>query len=215
MCLDVTVIAPEVAGYAPLAFAREIGALNAVEGVRLQIITGPDATLDKIARALRTRADLVIWSGHGKPGGLLTPDGLVDGEWLATQARKGAPRVMVLAACGSRECEALSSLVSAVSRVGINVIGMPMAAEDDSAIQFNKEFLRALVAGADVYDAHRVATKRVALMNPQMADGIELIPGLTNGYRAIVDRIEAQDGRLLAIESELRSIRELLERKRR
>ena len=214
-CLDVAVVAPELAGQAPLAFGHEVGELGAVDGVRLEIVSGQRATLDRVAQLLRRRSDVVIWSGHGRPGRLQLVDGEIDGEWLATQARAGAPRVLVLAACGSGQCDELESLVSEVSRVGINVVGMPLAAEDRCCILFNKEFLRALVAGADIYTAHRVAVKRVAMASPGLADGIVLVPGLTNGYRFIVDRIDAQDARFDRIERELGEIRKLLEDRRR
>lgn len=213
--LDVAVVAPESPGQALLQFAREVGELNAVEGVKLEIVSGQQATLDRVACLLRRRADVVIWSGHGRPGRLLCVDGEIDGEWLATQARAGAPRVLVLAACGSGQCDELESLVSEVSRVGINVVGLPVQAEDQSCILFNKEFLRALVAGADVYTAHRVAVRRVAMQDARQADGIVLTPGLTNGYRFIVDRIDAQDARFDRIERELGEIRMLLEDRRR
>jgi len=213
--LDVVVVAPEVPGQAPLALLGEIGELGAVTDVNLEVIGGAQATLDRIALALRHRADVVIWSGHGRPGRLLAVDGEVDGEWLATQARCGAPRVLILATCGSGGSNELESLVAEVSRVGINVVGMPVGMGDRAAITFNKEFLRALVAGADVYTAHRVATKQVAALDVMLADGIILVPGLTNGYRAIVERIDAQDVRFDRIERELTKIQVLLEKRRR
>lgn len=212
--LDVIFIAPAVPGMEALAFANEVGGLRAIEGVQLDIISGDQATVDRVARALRQRADVVIWSGHGEPGRLLTADGAIDGEWLATQARAGAPRAMVLAACGSSVCSDLESLLGECSHAGINVIGMPMKTADNGAMIFNKEFLRALVANADVYTAYRVAIKRLAQTNPELADGITLMPGLTNGYRFIVDRIDAQDGRFDRIEAELVAIRALLTRRR-
>jgi len=198
---EVVVIAPEAVGFAPLRWLREIGALSALAGVTVDVIGGQEAGPGAVSAGLRRRVDAVIWSGHGQPNGLLLSDGsVIDGEWIATQVRCGAPRVMVLAACGSAlKDEHLESLASEVSRVGVNVVGLPMDSADLGVITFNVEFVRALVAGADCWTAHRVACKRVAGDYPELAAGIFLTPGLTNGYRVIVDRLDRMEGRLDAL----------------
>jgi len=211
--LNLLVIAPEAPGQQPLGWLRELGNLSAIEGVKLQLVGGNQANEPAIAQALRTNRDVVIWSGHGEPNGLVMSDGgIVDGQWLATQAKCGAPRVMVIAACGSAVKDvALQSVTQYVSRAGINAVGMPLGASDKGAIEFNTEFVRALVAGADIGTAYEVASNHARRTAPALAQGLTLTPGLTNGYRAIMQRMDEQDRRLEGMDDTQRAILARLE----
>lgn len=187
----VTWIAPEVPGLDPLSFLSELGQIATIDGVKLNVIAGPKITRSDVARGLRTRADVVIWSGHGKPGALMLPDGIVLPKWLAAQVRAALPRVVVLAACGSQlRDEHLKSMAEELSRMGVNVIGFPLQANDKAAVCFNVELVRAMVAGCSVGQAFDVALGEAACY-ADTAPGIFLTPGLTNGYRDIIVRIEA------------------------
>lgn len=201
--LDICVIAPEAAGCPPLQWGRELGNLADVDGVHLVWVGGPDVRDAQVAKVLRMRHDVVIWSGHGGPNALYLPNGRVlRGRWIASQVRAGAPRAFVLAACGSG-CTAATgdNLAWQIAKSGINVIGFPDAMRDEPAIVYNTEFVRALVAGADVGEAHDVALEAIEEGWKEESHGIQLLPGLTNGYRFLIERLNAQDDRLSRLES--------------
>ena len=206
--LRVLVIAPEAPGCEPLAWLAEIGAIGEIEGVALAVACGPGVTAAAAARALRRGADVIIWSGHGRENGLLLGDGAtVNGKWLATQVKSGCPRLAVIAACGSAVKDArLRSLVGELSQAGVNAIGFPLATADRAAVGYNVELVRALVAGADVGTAHEIAVEGIAAGDPHTAAGAFLVPGLVNGYRALLDRMEGFEARLAHIERALEGI---------
>jgi hypothetical protein len=187
---------------APLRWGKELGALAEIEGVRLDLVAGPNVREANVASALRQPHEVVIWSGHGRENGLLLGNGrLVKGRWLATQARSGAPRAMVIAACGSGcNDDHNESLAWQVSKVGINVIGFPLDLPDEAAITYSTEFVRSLIAGSDVGEAHDVAIEAIEEQYPVISRLIALMPGLTNGYRYIIQRMNAQDLRLAKLE---------------
>lgn len=200
--MAVCVIAPEAPGLPPLKWGRELGGLAEISGVRLQLVAGPDVREANVAQALRASHELVVWSGHGRENGLILGNGkIVKGRWLATQARSGAPRAMIIAACGSGcNDDHNESLAWQVSKVGINVIGFPLGLEDAAAISYTTEFVRSLIAGSDVGEAHDVAIEAIEEDFPVTSRLITLMPGLTNGYRYIVQRMNEQDGRLRKLE---------------
>ena len=206
--LRVTVIAPLCAGQQPLAWLEEIGAIAEMTGVTLRVVAGPDVTRARAAQGLRDPADVVIWSGHGTEAGLLLADGTcVSGKWLATQAKCAAPRLLVAAACGSAVTDVhLGSIAGAVSRAGVNAVGFPLRADDRAAATYNIELIRALAAGADVGTAHEVALDSAAAQHPLTAVGITLTPALTNGYRAIMLRLDALEAGQRRLEARLGEI---------
>lgn len=191
--LKVTLFAPEVEGLPRLAWMSEIGGISAIEGVDLTVVGGPETRRNDVATALRSRADVMIWSSHGTPGGLLiAKNQLLRAQWLATQVHCGIPRLLVIAACGSLARDAhMKSLAAEVAKAGVNVVGFPLAAEDMAAATYNIELIRALVAGASVGTATDVALESIVDDHPETASGIFLMAGLTNGYRDIVIRLEA------------------------
>jgi hypothetical protein len=191
--LSVTLFAPEVEGLPRLAWLAEIGAIGRMEGVELRVSGGPDVQLGEVAEELRRRRDVMIWSGHGQPGALLMPAGKqVRSRWLATQVHCGMPKLLVLAACGSlAKDEHLKSLAAEVAKVGVNVVGFPTRTDDMAAATYNVELIRAMVAKASVGQATDVALEAIMEMHPETAREVFLIPGLMNGYRDVVIRLEA------------------------
>jgi len=189
-CFDITWIAPEVRDLPPLAWLQELGQIGQIEGVVVHPVTGPGVTRQDIARELRQRRRIIIWTGHGKPGGLLLPDAtLIRPKWLATQAKTALPQLVVLAACGSQlRDDDLKSMAEEVSRNGLNVIGFPARTEDRAAVAFNTELVRALVAGATVGSAFDVALEEIG--ESETAKGVFLTPGLMNGYSDVALRLE-------------------------
>ncbi len=188
--LEVVWIAPEVPGYAKLAWLDELGQLAQLEGVNLKIIAGLDVGRQVVAQALHRRHDVTVWSGHGDAGVLLLSNSSVQAKWLATQVRCGMPRVVVLAACGSMaKDDHLRSVAQEISLRGISAVGFPVATNDDSAVIYNVELARALQAGADLGAAHEAAIESIE--NSKTAAGVFLLPGLTNGYRDVILRLES------------------------
>lgn len=193
--IDVLWIAPglpEGSKLPALGWLDELGGIAEIDGVRLKTVAGRSATVPNVARALRNSdAELVIWSGHGAEDGLMVADGtILDGEWIATQARAGAPETFLVGACYSgNRGEFLTSITEAVSQAGIHAIGFTVAADDRAAAVYAIELVRALVADADVAQANRVAMRFCRQISPSTAGGIIVVPALVSGYRAIIREI--------------------------
>lgn len=208
--LTVTLIAPEAPGLAPLHWIKEIGTLANMPGVKLTIVGG-DVREHQAAVALRSAPDLLIWSGHGRENGLILANGrIVTGKWIGVQARSGGgPKCLLLATCGSAAQDGgLRSLIGSVSVAGVNCIGFPLELEDEAAISYSTEFVRAMLAGADVGMCHEVALEAVETCCPGSARGIQLAAGLSNGYRkfelrlARVEKIVDLIARRVGVEEE-------------
>ena len=201
--LSVTHIAIQAPGQPELRLLREIGVLDNMSEIEMTRVAGERATRTEIARVLRKPTDLMIWSGHGRANQLVIADGgSVSGPWLATQLRAGAPRLAVIAVCGSDVADdRLRSVTTAIARRGINVIGFPLETNDATAATYIVELTRALVAGADVGSAHEVALEEIGGDDLVAARGIELRAGLLDGYREIIDRMRGFDARLGRVET--------------
>jgi hypothetical protein len=203
------VIAPEAPGLPALGWWAEMSQLGAIGGVQLEVCGGRQASRAAIATKLQAWWDLVIWSGHGRPGQLLCVDGAVGAEWVACMMRQAPPGVAVLAACMSGQRDdsqgeaGLQSLAETLSQNGITTVGMWMNVEDRAATVYTVEFARALAAGAGVALAHRVAVQQMALDWPAMAGVAFLLPGLMNGYGKIQGRLDEIGRRLELVESKL------------
>jgi hypothetical protein len=201
----VTWIAPEVRGLAPLAGLSELGQIADIPGIALTIVSGATVARGNVSAALRKRSDVVIWSGHGRPGRLVLPGGEVSAKWLAAQVRGALPRLVVLAACGSLvRDEHLKSMAEELSRAGINVVGFPLETEDRAAVCFTVELVRSMSAGCAMGQAFDVAMEEICGL--PTAAGVFLVPGLTNGYRDIELRLEAVE----AMATETRDLVRLL-----
>ncbi len=218
MCRKLVVqgIYPEVPGLAPLHWMAEIGRVSEIPGVELRLTAGPDVREPQVAQALRLESDLIIYSGHGRENGLLLPNGrTLKGRWLATQMKNTsrAPRAIILAACGSG-CpdDNNESLTWQIAKAGISTIGMPPGVPDEAAIRYIIEFVRAMVAGADIGESHDVALESIIDEWHDAARGMVLLPGLTNGYRFIIERLNRQDERMARLESGQNAIIDMLER---
>lgn len=181
MPLRVAWFAPKAKGFADLDWLNELGRIQNIPGVVVTTRTGNDVDLDDVAALLSIEADVMVWSGHGKAGGLLLSDGvtLVQPRWLAMQVALGArPRVAVLAACGSQDRdEGLRSLTEVMCRAGVPAtIGFPAETADPDAAKFTVELVRALAINSEVDDAFDVAME--AISSSATARGIFLTPGI-------------------------------------
>jgi hypothetical protein len=202
--MKLLVIQPEAPGQKPLEWWSEISQIGEITGVDMKLIASKEARIARIATALRSPFDVVIWSGHGDAGRLVTADGFISADWLACQLRQAPPSLVVLAAClsGQRD-SALNSIAEIVSQAGINTIGMWVSVEDRAAIIYNVELVRALSTGNDVRTAHRVALQMMAMSVPSMAGSAFLLPGMANGYGKIYDRMDGMERRLDNVEGRL------------
>lgn len=209
-------IYPEVPGCPPLRWMTELGRVSEIPGVDLKLTIGPEIREPQVAQALRDPSDVIVMSGHGEENGFILPSKkILRGRWIGTQARgrEKAPRAIILASCGSGCADTNNeSLTWQIAKMGINAIGMPPNVPDEAAICYVVEFVRALVAGADVGEAHDVAVESVAEQWPDHARQMVLLPGLSNGYRFIIERLNGQDGRLAKLEQGQERMLELLER---
>jgi hypothetical protein len=203
--MNVLLIGPDAPGLPGLAWLGEASAMGEIPGVQVAFLGGRQATLPAVAARLAAYHDVVIWSGHGGPNRLALADGLmVDGEWLACQMQTNPPRGLIIAACFSgNHDESLQSLAEATSQVGVSTVGMWVAVEDRAAGAYTVEFVRALAAGANVAVAHRVAGRMMADRFPTAAGAAFLLPGLTNGYSAINERLARVESRLTGLEGKL------------
>ncbi len=209
-------IYPEVPGQQPLKWMTELGRLAEIPGVELKLTLGPEIREPNVAQALRDASDLVVISGHGSENGIILPSGkMLRGRWIATQAkgREKAPRAIIFASCGSGcSDEYNESLTWQIAKAGITAIGMPPNVPDDAALCYVVEFVRALIAGADSGEAHDVAIEAIRDEWPTVAKTMVMLPGLANGYRFLVERLNAQDARLRVIESGMGRMMSLLEK---
>jgi hypothetical protein len=207
-------IYPEVPGLPPLRWMMELGRLSEITGVELKLTIGPDIREPNVAQALRDPSDLIIMSGHGEENGFILPSRkILRGRWIGTQARgrEKAPRAIILASCGSGCADTNNeSLTWQIAKMGINAIGMPPNVPDEAALTYVVEFVRALIAGADVGESHDVAVEAIADDWPDAARQMVLLPGLTNGYRFIVETLNSQGARLAKLEQGQDQILDLL-----
>lgn len=193
-CIEVSLIQPATKGYPALAWQSELGQIAALENVQVHACTGDFSTRD-VEKELHRRTAVKIWSGHGGPNGLLMPNGLLrQAQWLATHAKAGLPRLVVLAACYTvARDSSLKSLTEEVSRAGMNVIGYIAEAEDQAVVAFNVALISALGAGAPVTTAFDVALEEI--MGTKAAEQVFYVPAAMNGYADVVLRLEAlEDG---------------------
>jgi hypothetical protein len=89
---------------------------------------------------------------------------------------------------------------------------MPPGVPDEAAIRYIIEFVRAMVAGADIGESHDVALESIVDDWHEAARGMVLLPGLTNGYRFIIERLNRQDERMARLENGQNAIIDMLER---
>jgi len=199
--LLVTWIAPSVDNLAQLAWLNELGRIQKIPGVTVLTATGNKVCLDDVATILRLPADVIIWSGHGGPGGLVLSDNsLVRTKWLAAQvSREGRTKVVILASCSSQlRDKSLRSLTEAICRTGINVIGFPAEAGDAAAGTFSVEYVRALSVNTSVAEAFDVALEAIA--EEPTATGVFLTPGIRNTPFSLEDELSAISASLTRIE---------------
>lgn len=202
--LLVTWIAPVIPDLEQLAWLNELGRIQKIAGVQVLSCTGGDLTLDDVAAVLREPCDLLVWSGHGTPGGLLLPDHtLVRVKWLAAQVARGCrPRVVILAACGSQlRDENLRSLTETICRGGVNAIGFPATAGDMAAGHFTIEYIRALAVNASIVQAFDVALEAIA--ETPTAAGVFLTPGIVDVPFFLEDQLRNMTDGLNRIEMRL------------
>ena len=188
-CIEVSLFQPATKGYPVLAWQSELGQIAALENIRVHVRTGDFTTRDA-EQELHRRTAVKLWSGHGAPNGLLMPNGTVRrGQWLATHAKVGLPRLVVLAACYSAARDSsLRSLADEISRAGMNVIGYSAEADDATVVAFNVALISALGAGAPVMDAFDVALEEIA--ETETAKRVFYTPAAMNGYSDVVLRLE-------------------------
>ena len=198
-------IAPAPPNLPALRWWNELADLTEVEGATVEIIAGASATIDRVAKSLRRGADIIVISGHGAANQiLLSDDRRVSGEWIATQARKSPPEAIMVGACfsGQRDDRWLESIGEAISQAGIHAVVFETAVDDDSAAIFSTEFIRAMVAVFDVVRANRVATLSTAQSGAASAAiSARLVPGVVNGYREFVRRLDDMDCRMQQLNS--------------
>jgi len=208
MTINVLCIAPVVRDLPPLALLDEISQIANIDGADVQILAGSEASRNHIAKALRQPRDVVVWAGHGMADRLVCSDGAyINARWLATQARAGAPRAFVVAACFSAQAgDSLESFTAELSDAGINAVGMFAEVDDAAAIVYDVEFVRALVAGANVSKAHRVALAEMAFVSPRSAHGAIYTPADSNGYRDYKDQLKSFELRLSGVEATLQEL---------
>lgn len=210
--VSVLFVAPTAPGLPALRWWSELTELTEIEGAHIELVAGASATIDRVAKALRHGADIVVLSGHGRENQFILADGRpVSGEWIGTQARRTPPEVVVVGAChsGGRDAS-LQSVGEAISQAGIHAIVFETAVEDDSAAVYTTEFVRAMVATFDVVRANRVASTSAAHISATTAAAARLVPGVINGYREFVRRLDEMDCKIQALSSGQQTILDLL-----
>lgn len=188
--IEVSLIQPAAKGYPALAWQSELGQLATIDDAQVYACTG-DFGIRDVEKELHRRVAVKIWSGHGAPNGLLMPNGTIKrAQWLATHAKVGLPRLMVIAACYSsaRETITLRSVTEEVSRAGMNVVGYIAEAEDSAAVAFNVALISALAVGCSVTAAFDVALEEIT--GSKTAEQVFYVPAAMNGYSDVVLQLE-------------------------
>jgi hypothetical protein len=189
--LLVTWIAPTIPDLEPLAWLNELGRIQKIKNVQVATLTGDAISLDDVAATMCEPCDVLVWSGHGQPGGLLLPDhSFIRAAWFAAQAAGLCrPRVVILAACGSQlRGLDLSSLTEALCRAGVNSVGFPAEAKDAAAGHFTIEFIRALAVGRPLLTAFDVALD--AISGSATAGGVFFMPGFNEQTPRVQESLE-------------------------
>jgi len=193
MPIRVTWIAPVAEGLEPLGWLSELGRIAQIPGVAVTTLTGESIAINDVATVLAFPADILIWSGHGKGGGLVLSDGeaLVRPRWLATQISQSAkPKVTILAACGSQGRDnGLRSLTETICRSGRNAVGFPANTDDKAASTFIVECVRALSVNASVVAAFDVALESIG--DSATANGVTLMSGIMDVAFDLDDTLRA------------------------
>lgn len=186
-------IGPAAPGLPPLRWWDELAELGEIEGARVEFLVGEKATIDRVAKALRTGTDIAIVSAHGVANQIVLADGRrINGEWLATQARRSPPECIVVGACFSGQRDhGFESIGEAISQAGIHALVFETEVNDSAGAVYSTEFVRAMAAVFDVVRASRVASASAAQVNEATAGAARLVPGVVNGYREFVRRFEA------------------------
>jgi hypothetical protein len=209
-------VAPAAPGLPALRWWNELAEMTEVEGAQVELVVGASATIDRVAKTLRRGADIIVFSGHGMQNQIILSDGRrVSGEWIATQARKTPPEVILVGAClsGARDGHSLESIGEAISQAGIHAVVFEAPIEDASAAVFSTEFVRSMVAVFDVVRANRVATMSAAQVCMDTAAAARLVPGVVNGYREFVRRLDAMDCRISQLSAGQDMILQVLQRR--
>lgn len=212
--LRVLLIAPTAPGLPPLRWWNEFATLTAIEGARVDVLAGSQATIDTVAKTLRRGTDIVIVAGHGAQNQIILSDNRrVSGEWLATQARKSPPECILVGACfsGQRDDRYLESIGEAISQAGIHALVFETDIADESAAVYSVEFVRAMVATFDVVRANRVAITSIAQSDQALALGARLVPGVVNGYREFARRFEAIECQIKTLQAGQETILRILQ----
>ena len=181
--MRVLFVAPEVEGLPKLNTWEEIDQIGDMSGIVLDILAGKNVTRQRVATRLKQPRDVVVFAGHGEPGKFIVSDGCLTARWLAQYTKNAGPDVVLLASCNSagHSSRTLTSLAEEISGAGISVIAMPTAVDDDAAVVYDIEFVRALSNGADLREAHQIAQEQMETL----ADHCQ-IPALFPGLNATV-----------------------------
>jgi hypothetical protein len=164
MALNVLAVVATATDLPRLASSEELARIGDVPGVAMRTLT--DATAQRVAHRLSLEEfDLLLWIGHGEGGSLLTQEGRIDPQWLATQLSSRRVRTAVIATCESGVrpeggLQAAQSFADALPAAGIDTITMATKVSDRAAIEYDVELVRQLASGATLRAAHQVALNR-------------------------------------------------------
>lgn len=194
--MKVLFVGPEIDGLPALSTWQELDQVGDMDGVTLEVLTGPNVTRSRVASRLSRPYAVVILAGHGKPGKFVVSDGCLTARWLARYVKKAKPQLVLLAACHSvgHSFSTLTSLAEEISAVGIDVIAMPTAVDDNAAVIYDVEFMRAYSGGSRIREAHQIAMEQMeTLTNPGQMP--LYMPGananIAEGLGRVVDKVDA------------------------
>lgn len=156
-------IAPQVQG---------LPKLNAkLEAERLRLVVGSDnlsehigpLTLDDLCEILRTPCDAVVIAAHGAPGRIFFTGGEATPAWLALQLSHAKPKLVILGTCfsGERSPDNLRNMAEEITAAGVTVAAILREIEDEAAITYSVETLRAIDSGANLRLAHMIALEQM------------------------------------------------------
>ena len=188
--MKVLFVAPEIPGLPKLETWSEIGQIGDMAGVTLDVLIGKNVTRARVANKLKQPREVIILAGHGEEGRFAVSDGWLTARWLAQYVKQAEPDVVLLAFCYSAGAgkTTLTSMAEEISGAGISVIAMPTAVDDDAAVIYDIELVRAFSNGAGLRKAHQIAQEQMETLTDARHMPL-FLPGLNADVAGSLGRV--------------------------
>jgi len=190
--MKVLLVAPTIVGLPALGVWKEKDKIGDMDGVNLEVLTGPNVTRDRVSKRLERPYEVVIFAGHGQPGRFIVSDGKLTSNWMARYVKGASPKIVLLIACYSAaHYSALQNMAQEISAANVPVIAMSTVVDDGAATIYTVEFMRAFAGGASIREAHTIGLEQMETRtNPGQMP--MFLPGLNGSVASSLGRLETK-----------------------